>query len=112
MSGPSEPFGVSTSRRAFRRVSSVVLRELVPPDTITLARPERKPPKRSPGQELVWREGTGENFRMFRVGPQSERGGMIAWAAVPLAPHAPLGFVDRGGSESGAGEHHVRDSAG
>jgi hypothetical protein len=34
--------------------------------------------------------GTGENLRMFRVGPQSERGGMIAWAAVPLAPHAPV----------------------
>jgi hypothetical protein len=36
--------------------------------------------------------GKGENLRMFNVGSQSERGGMTAWAAVPLAPHAPLGF--------------------
>jgi hypothetical protein len=36
--------------------------------------------------------GTGENLLTFSEGSQRERGRMIAWAAVPLAPHAPLAF--------------------
>jgi len=66
--------------------SSVVLPELVPPETITFARPRtqaaRNRSMRDPSAPLARSpsgvKGTGENLRMFRVGPQSERGGMIA----------------------------------
>ncbi len=54
-------------------------------------------------------KGTGENFRMFKVGPQSERGGMIACTTLPHEPPDPgevpqvsprrggIGAEDRGG---------------
>ena len=42
--------------------------------------------------------GTGENLRMFRVGPRSERGGMIAWTGCPPeVAHPPKAMIRRPG---------------
>jgi len=58
---------------------------------------------------LMDRRGSGLSDRFSPSGAQRN----LVWSAVPLAPPMrPSGFVDRGGSESGTGEHHVRDSAG
>jgi hypothetical protein len=74
------------AHRKWTDASSVVLPLLVPPQTITFARPRKQAARnlsvRGPSAPLARSssgvKGTGENLRMFRTGPQSERGGMIA----------------------------------
>jgi hypothetical protein len=71
--------------------SNVVLPELVPPESITFAAPRTQAARnlsaRGPSAPLARSscgvKGTGENLRMFSVGPQSERGGMIACTRLP-----------------------------
>ena len=81
----------SSGTNVDRTPSRVVLPELVPPETTTLALPRTHAARNSsmrrpsvfPASKSSGVKGTGENLRMFKVGPQSERGGMIACTRLP-----------------------------